>query len=244
MQEQNSTETTLRDFYDVLFRHKRRSLLFFCCVMIAVTLVTFLLPEIFRSEATLMIRLGRESVSLDPTATTGQVVSIGMDKENEINSELAILQSRELAEKVVDAIGVEMILNGPEKVPGPEDSVLSKVRYGIHRMMQASGRFLAEIAAFRPGARSCRSRAGPGQGGSLSHEEPDCRNCQKEQYPFPVLRCKKSGNGARCTEPDSSTCIWISTSTLTGPPAPTGFSISRKKKPTGRLELLKKSSKT
>ena len=145
MQEQDFSETTLRDFYDVLFRHKRRSLVFFFCVMIVVILATFLFSEIFRSEATLMLRIGRESVSLDPTATTGQVVSIGMDKENEINSELAILQSLELAEKVVDAIGVEMILTGPDKAPGEEDSVLSKVRYGIHRLMKASGRVLTEI---------------------------------------------------------------------------------------------------
>ena len=124
MQNPNFTETTLRDFYDVLFRHKRRSLVFFFCVMTVMTLATFLFPEIFRSEATLMVRLGRESVSLDPTATTGQVVSIGMDKENEINSELAILQSRELAEKVVDAIGVDMILHGPDKAPGEGDSIL------------------------------------------------------------------------------------------------------------------------
>jgi uncharacterized protein involved in exopolysaccharide biosynthesis/Mrp family chromosome partitioning ATPase len=143
MQERNSTETTLRDFYDVLFRHKRRSLVFFFCVMIAVALFTFLSPEIFRSEATLMVRLGRESVSLDPTATTGQVVGIGMDKENEINSELAILQSRELAEKVVDAVGTEMILNGPDAVSGGQDSASGKGWQGIRRLVLDPGRALS-----------------------------------------------------------------------------------------------------
>ena len=150
MQERTFTETTLRDFYDVLFRHKRRSFIFFFCVMTAITLATFLFSEVFRSEATLMVRLGRESVSLDPTATTGQVVSVGRDKENEINSELAILQSRQLAERVVDAIGVDMILKGPDKAPG--ESVLGKAWHGIHRLLKASGRGLEEIMRSGPEA--------------------------------------------------------------------------------------------
>ena len=56
------------------------------------------------------VRLGRESVSLDPTAFTGQTVQVGMQRENEIKTELDILRSRSLAERVVESVGSETIL--------------------------------------------------------------------------------------------------------------------------------------
>jgi uncharacterized protein involved in exopolysaccharide biosynthesis len=90
-------ENSLRDFYYVIFRHKRKILIFFITVMICTALGTFLGTKIYQSEAKLMVQLGRESVSLDPTATTGQVLNITANRENEIKTELDILQSRALA---------------------------------------------------------------------------------------------------------------------------------------------------
>ena len=84
--------------------------------MTTVTLGTFLVAEIYKSEARLLVRIGRESVSLDPTATTGQVISVGQSRESEINSELEILKSRELAQKVVDAIGPRAFLERPDEL--------------------------------------------------------------------------------------------------------------------------------
>jgi capsular exopolysaccharide synthesis family protein len=107
---QTSPEKTLRDFYYVIFRQKRKIIIFFCTVMICTALGTFLATKIYQSEATLMVKLGRESVSLDPTATTGQVLQLNANRENEIKSELDILQSRALAEQVVDSIGYQKFL--------------------------------------------------------------------------------------------------------------------------------------
>jgi uncharacterized protein involved in exopolysaccharide biosynthesis len=103
-------QRSLRDFYYVLFRHKWKIVLFFLAVMATVTAGTYSAPEIYRAEAKLLVRIGRENVSLDPTATTGQTISIGQSRESEINSELEILKSRELAEKVVDTIGHKVFL--------------------------------------------------------------------------------------------------------------------------------------
>ena len=107
---QSAPRGSLRDFYQVIFRQKRKIILFFCTVMLVTTLGTFLATEIYQSEAMVMVRMGRESVTLDPTATTGQVIQMGQSRDNEIKTELEILQSRDLAEKVVDAIGPETIL--------------------------------------------------------------------------------------------------------------------------------------
>jgi uncharacterized protein involved in exopolysaccharide biosynthesis len=108
-------QRSLRDFHYILFRHKWKVIVFFLAVMVTVTLGTFLASEIFKAEAKLLVRIGRENVSLDPTATTGQVISLGQTRENEINSELDILKSRELALKVVDAIGAERFLKRPDE---------------------------------------------------------------------------------------------------------------------------------
>ena len=103
-------EKTLRDYWFVLFRHKRLIITFFSAVMLATILATFLGTKIYQSEAKLMVRVGRESVALDPTATTGQLVNIGQSRDNEIRSELEVLQSQALAEEVVDAIGYKKFL--------------------------------------------------------------------------------------------------------------------------------------
>jgi len=108
--EEKIPEQPLRNVCYVLFRHQRKIILFFLIVMVPVTLWTFITPEIYQSDAKLLIRLGRESVALDPTATTGPVISTAQSRENEIKSELEILKSQELVENVVDAVGVSPFL--------------------------------------------------------------------------------------------------------------------------------------
>ena len=111
-------EQSIRDVYFVLFRHKWKIIAFFIAVVTVVTLGTLIAPSIYLSEAKLLIRVGRESVTLDPTATTGQVISIGQQRETEVKSELEILKSQDLIEKVVDAIGPAAFLKPPEDSNG------------------------------------------------------------------------------------------------------------------------------
>ena len=103
--EERIPERSLRDLYYILFRHKGKAILFFLAAVVSVTVVTLLSPKIYRSEAKLLVRLGSESVTQDPTATTGQTVNVSQARASEIKSELAILQSQDLAEKLVDSIG-------------------------------------------------------------------------------------------------------------------------------------------
>ena len=53
----------------------------------AVAVKTLLQSPIYRSEAKLLMRLGRETVNLDPTATVGEVVNINRSYDWEVNSE-------------------------------------------------------------------------------------------------------------------------------------------------------------
>jgi len=115
MGEERTSQKSLRDLYYVFFRHKWKMVLFFLAVAVTVAVGTFLVAEVYRSEARLLVQIGRESVTLDPTATTatGQTVFLGQARENEVKSEMEILRSRELAEKVVDSIGPEEITKRP-----------------------------------------------------------------------------------------------------------------------------------
>ena len=95
-----------------LRRHKRKALAFFVAVMAFVLVITILSPKVYRSEAKLFVRLGRENTTVDSTATLGKdpVVGIPMSRENELNSVVELLSSRPLREQVVDELGPGTVL--------------------------------------------------------------------------------------------------------------------------------------
>jgi uncharacterized protein involved in exopolysaccharide biosynthesis len=90
--------------------------LFFSTVMALVVAVAFTSPRAYRSTAKLFIRLGRENVTLDATATLGQssVVSVPATRENEINSVVEVLRTRSLREQVLDRVGPAAVLGKGE----------------------------------------------------------------------------------------------------------------------------------
>ncbi len=110
--ETRSAPGTLGGTLQVLFRYKWLMAIFFVVVAAAGVALFFLTPPSYRSQAELLMRLGRENVTVDPTATVGQapVVAVPQSRENEINSAIEILKSRALAEKVVTAVGPNVIL--------------------------------------------------------------------------------------------------------------------------------------
>ena len=124
-----TSQGSLRDIYYILFRHKWKMILFFLTVTVTVLVRTYRIPEVYRSEAKLLVRLGRENVTLDPTVTTGQIININQSYEKEVNLELEILKSRELVENVVDSIGPDAFLKHPARklfAIGADDKVIRK----------------------------------------------------------------------------------------------------------------------
>lgn len=109
---------TSRDFVYVLFRHKWKMLFFFTAVVCLVTMVTICSSAIYESEAKLLLKIGRESVSLAPTASTGPVMHVSQSRLSEINSEIEILRSRDLIEQVIDSIGCDQLLMKSQSTDG------------------------------------------------------------------------------------------------------------------------------
>lgn len=102
-----------RDFYAQFCRHRKKSICAFLLVVCGAVSISALSPKIYQSQSLFYVRLGRENVKLDPTTTLGQtsVITIPNSRENEINSVVEILRSRAIAEKVVDALGPQLILD-------------------------------------------------------------------------------------------------------------------------------------
>jgi len=98
---------SLRDLYRALFRYRKRSIAFFLAIMGLVSVSLAFCPRKYTSDAQLFVRLGRESVALDPTATTGAFVGPNVTRENEINSIIEVMGSRAIIARVADSIGLD-----------------------------------------------------------------------------------------------------------------------------------------
>ena len=102
-----------RDISRIVFRHKRKMLITFASTVGLVVLALIVAPRTYESDARLFVRMGKESVALDPTANLGQTVAMNESRESEINSELEILRSRVLLQDVVEELGADYVLRGP-----------------------------------------------------------------------------------------------------------------------------------
>ena len=103
------------------------------------TIIVF--PRTYISHASLLFQVGRESVALDPTVTTGQTMLLQKSQEEDVNSALQILQSRQVLEMVVDKLGEGAILSGslPSAVPEKAPSMMGTIRNIADACISASG---------------------------------------------------------------------------------------------------------
>ncbi len=143
---------SVMDFLEIPFRNKQ---LLAVCLLVGVFAGWFGVvcwPRSYQSEARMLIKVGRESVGLDPTATIGSTVTMQRTREEEVVSALEILRSRQVAAVVVDRIGANAILSGhlldvdePRVEPGVVDetglatSITRSVRAAIRSMMLNAG---------------------------------------------------------------------------------------------------------
>lgn len=106
------SEITPRDVFNIVMRHRKKVAAFFLLTMAAVLAVVIFFPRTYESSAQLFVRVGRESVTLDPTATVGdsRTFQVHSRREQEIASDLQILKGRGMAENVVDVVGIDTVL--------------------------------------------------------------------------------------------------------------------------------------
>ncbi|MGB7343680.1 MAG: exopolysaccharide biosynthesis protein [Pirellulaceae bacterium] len=71
--------------------------------------LVFTWPNRYGSDGLMFVRLGRGAVSVDPTAQGSNTISLMESRRSEVVSVAQLLSSREIAERVVDTIGVNEI---------------------------------------------------------------------------------------------------------------------------------------
>jgi polysaccharide biosynthesis protein PslE len=132
MKQQHSQESidgsfSLRAIVEALLRHKKKAVFFVASVLAMATLILLFAPRRYRSEARLFVQVGRESVRLDPTATTGNTIALQQSgRDAEIATVMEILRSRAIVEKTVDALKPEVVL-GEVSLDGDLDAQQSTV---------------------------------------------------------------------------------------------------------------------
>jgi polysaccharide biosynthesis protein PslE len=120
---------------------KRQAVAFLLVAIVGIGLtagVVIFAPRTYQSNAKFLLRLGRENVSIDPTAsTTGDVASLHRTRESEVQSAVDGMRSRRVLENVLKELGPEPILNGA--LPGTgisQKSLLGSIKGYIRGLVE------------------------------------------------------------------------------------------------------------
>ena len=103
----------------IVRRQGLKSLLAFIAVLGLTVAYFAIATRTFRSEAKIFVRMGRESVVLDPTATSAHMIAPADSRDSEVNAVQELLISRTLAEKIVDQFGADVIREKDLEKKGP-----------------------------------------------------------------------------------------------------------------------------
>ncbi|PHS17458.1 MAG: hypothetical protein COA78_03170 [Blastopirellula sp.] len=95
-------DKSLQHSINAVWKYRKRAIGFFLTSMMLIVLGLIFCPRKYSSDAKLFVRIGRASIALDPTVTTGKIMGVETTREAEINSLLEVLSTRTILEKVVD----------------------------------------------------------------------------------------------------------------------------------------------
>lgn len=109
----------LRDILTVLFKHKGKILAVFLGTVVTSAVGSFLMTPTYESQATIMVKMGREHMYRPEVGSTGPAISY--DQNRIMESEIQILSSRDLTKGVLIKLGVEQLY--PDLVENPPKSM-------------------------------------------------------------------------------------------------------------------------
>ncbi len=121
-------KAVLNDFLSIVWHGKLIIMLTFLTTVLTVYAGVQFLTEKYSSHANLLVTLGRENVQVPLTVDRGGVYTSGVRQE-EINSEIRLLQSRALIGKAIDIIGIHKF----KFEPAPPENLLQAIKYYIKK---------------------------------------------------------------------------------------------------------------
>src|SRR6202046_3293037 len=119
---------TLRDALMPVFRQRRLATIIFIGIFVGAVLSALLLPPTYEAEMKILVNQDR----VDPVITSDADIQRGSTvvsavSEEDLNSEVELLKSRDLLEKVVLASGLE----SKDEPPWEKPSIESKTPFGV-----------------------------------------------------------------------------------------------------------------
>jgi len=139
----NDNVFSLRDFYYILFKHKFSIFILVITAIFVALIGIYIHPDLYEAKANILVKMGREnfpSSSFSLSSSQQVVVSAGIKRE-EINSEIQILKSRYIIEKVVNKFGLDFLFP-KEKKPR---SFFKKLKYELKQFVKKFKKILDEI---------------------------------------------------------------------------------------------------
>jgi uncharacterized protein involved in exopolysaccharide biosynthesis len=128
---------------EIVFRHKWKIMFIPVAVISLVVLVILFFPRRYISEARVLVQVGRESVGIDPTASTGAMISLMQSgRDDEMTSAIEVIKSREVLSMLVDQVGADIILGGGGE--GKESNPI------VTAVMQKVGQAIAILKSIDP----------------------------------------------------------------------------------------------
>ena len=121
-EETRGSRFTVRDFLYILFRHKWKVTLFFFFVAFAGVGIVWLMPNLYSSEAQVLVKLGRNPLTRDPEISVPEIAMSG-NPGIELASIIEMMRNRGIAELVVDKVGADAFLQRP-----PAKFLVRKIR--------------------------------------------------------------------------------------------------------------------
>jgi polysaccharide biosynthesis protein PslE len=100
--------TNIRDVLSVLFKRKYIILATFAIVFTGFIIYALMVPKAFEAKSTLLVKLGREFMRA-PEGTSSSSGQLLIQPETIMKSEISILTSRDLIERVIETVGLKNI---------------------------------------------------------------------------------------------------------------------------------------
>jgi polysaccharide chain length determinant protein (PEP-CTERM system associated) len=119
---------SLRDFLAILFKRKAAILAIFLATVATVSVGSFLMTPTYEAKSSLLVKFGREFIYRPEVGDKTPMLTF--NQEEAVNSEINILTSRDLVERVIKTIGLEklypgLVKNPPSRTPPLEVAIIT-----------------------------------------------------------------------------------------------------------------------
>lgn len=101
------TSISIRDIMTIVLKHKGKILTVFFGTIVTVMGVTMLMPPTYEAQSSLMVKIGREHMYRSEFG--GMTPALPYDQERIVESEIQILSSRDLSQRVIETLGIQLM---------------------------------------------------------------------------------------------------------------------------------------